>query len=327
LLRTGGRYNPVTDTWHPITTQGAPSGRRNHTAVWTGNSMIVWGGSDTAGASAAGGRYNPVADTWSSIASSNAPVARLGHVAVWSGSEMLVWGGASGYALVPPPPVGGRYNPANNTWKAMSTTNQPVSGSGAAAVWTGNELVVWGGVQPLFVSTYLGTGGRYNPATDTWVQMSALNAPSARSGHTAVWTGTDYLLFGGTNGVTNLNTGARYTLATGVWTPLSLTNAPSARSQHTAVWAGNQMIVYGGNSPNGNANFTSTCHLYDPQADLWTGAANNFYNNVTLPHCGNHCAVWTGQGMLIWGGLSDAGYLSQPFLYYPPRNVDLLMRP
>ena len=46
LLRvnTGGRYNPNTDTWTPTSTTGAPTARDLHSAVWTGTTMIVWGG-------------------------------------------------------------------------------------------------------------------------------------------------------------------------------------------------------------------------------------------------------------------------------------------
>ena len=34
------------DTWTPTGITNAPDPRRNHTAVWTGSEMIVWGGSD-----------------------------------------------------------------------------------------------------------------------------------------------------------------------------------------------------------------------------------------------------------------------------------------
>ena len=44
-VQTGAGYDPVSDTWDPITSVGAPTGRIEHTAVWTGNEMIVWGGS------------------------------------------------------------------------------------------------------------------------------------------------------------------------------------------------------------------------------------------------------------------------------------------
>ena len=41
---TGGRYNPVANSWTATDTTSAPDGRDNHTAVWTGTEMIIWGG-------------------------------------------------------------------------------------------------------------------------------------------------------------------------------------------------------------------------------------------------------------------------------------------
>ena len=47
VVNTGARYNPSTDTWTPTGTgSGVPSPRENHTAVWTGTGMIVWGGAN-----------------------------------------------------------------------------------------------------------------------------------------------------------------------------------------------------------------------------------------------------------------------------------------
>ncbi len=51
------------DTW-AATSIDTPTGRYNHTAVWTGSEMIVWGGSGPSGASNTGARYNPSTDTW-----------------------------------------------------------------------------------------------------------------------------------------------------------------------------------------------------------------------------------------------------------------------
>jgi hypothetical protein len=52
---SGARYDPLSDAWTPISPTGAPDGRRDHVAVWTGGLMIVWGGSGfTTGG---GGRY------------------------------------------------------------------------------------------------------------------------------------------------------------------------------------------------------------------------------------------------------------------------------
>jgi hypothetical protein len=56
FLNSGGRYDPVADSWTPTSTTGAPIARSSHTAVWTGGQMIVWGG-DVGGVTATGGRY------------------------------------------------------------------------------------------------------------------------------------------------------------------------------------------------------------------------------------------------------------------------------
>jgi len=38
------RYNPLADAWIPVTSNGAPAGRSDHTAIWTGREMIICGG-------------------------------------------------------------------------------------------------------------------------------------------------------------------------------------------------------------------------------------------------------------------------------------------
>lgn len=75
------------------------------------------------------------------------------------------------------------------------------------AVWTGTEMIVWGGEGSGYV--YLNTGGRYDPTTDSWTPTSTTNAPAGRYRHTAVWTGTEMIVWGGYNG-SYLNTGGRY---------------------------------------------------------------------------------------------------------------------
>src|SRR5205823_6338342 len=114
-LADGGRYNPTTRTWAPLTTDGAPSPRFGATAVWTGTEMIIWGGRSARGIPYAdGARYEPATDTWTPVASSGAPAARSFHSAVWTGQEMMVWGApasASPGVQIVGPRSGGRYDP------------------------------------------------------------------------------------------------------------------------------------------------------------------------------------------------------------------------
>jgi hypothetical protein len=59
----------------------------------------------------------------------------------------------------------------DDTWTATSTANAPDGRSSHTAVWTGTEMIVWGGWKP---HRALNTGGRYNPSTDSWVADGAL---------------------------------------------------------------------------------------------------------------------------------------------------------
>jgi len=72
---------------------------------------------------------------------------------------------------------------------------------------------------------------------DSWTATSIANAPSARASHTAVWTGSEMTIWGGS---LNLNTGARYNPSTDSWAATSTTNVPTGRSGHTAVWTGSE---------------------------------------------------------------------------------------
>src|SRR5437660_6647232 len=124
-------------------------------------------------------------DTWTATSLTNAPAARSAHTAVWTGSEMIVWGGFCCYPPGMALNTGGRYDPSTNSWTATSTSNAPTARDQHTAIWTGSEMIVWGG------SFYLYTGGRYNPGTDSWTASSTTNAPAGRLGHTAVWTGSE----------------------------------------------------------------------------------------------------------------------------------------
>ncbi|WP_200891833.1 kelch repeat-containing protein, partial [Candidatus Brocadia sinica] len=160
---TGGRYHPSSlgGAWNPTSTSGAPSARHEHTAVWTGTEMIVWGGQGFSSGSIwlyTGYRYNPSTDTWTSTTTSGAPSGRSVHTAVWAGTQMIVWGGWSGSASYFN--TGGRYNPSTNTWTPTATTGAPSRRYGHTAVWTGTQMIVWGGWNG---SSALNTGGLYTP--------------------------------------------------------------------------------------------------------------------------------------------------------------------
>jgi N-acetylneuraminic acid mutarotase len=230
----------------------------------------------------------------------NAPGARNGHVAVWTGLEMFVpWGWNDG-----PDNDIFHYNPIANTWTGPTTSFGacPVRWR-ATSVWTGKEIIVWGGSENVSGGN-VSTGYRYYPSTNTWSWISPIGAPTARRGHTAVWTGTEMLVWGGGDDNGLCQTGGRYNPQTDTWgTPLTTVGAP-ARGGHAAVWTGTEMVIWGGGDASVGNNDVNTGMRYDPVQDMWLGPISSVGAPESRDFC---CAAWTGKEMVIWGG-NDGNY-------------------
>jgi N-acetylneuraminic acid mutarotase len=303
-FNNGGRYNPATDAWVPVTTSGAPPARYLHTAVWTGHEMIIWGGGVPGVPFGDGSRYTPGLDSW--VAITNAPAPRFYQQAVWTGSEMIAWGGFGGSN------DGGRYNPANNSWTPTNTTGAPSTRFNHSSVWTGTEMIVWGGTDN---TNYFNDGGRYNPVTDSWTLTQTSGAPFQRRYHTAVWSGSEMIVWGGSyfdgTNTNYLNNGSRYNPSSNTWAGLPA-GAPSARANHTAVWTGTEMIVWGG--WNGTT-FFNDGGRYNVGANTWSATPA-----VTLSGRNNHTVVWTGTEMIVWGGQGSVGPFGDGARFNPAAN-------
>jgi hypothetical protein len=191
ILKDGGRYDPSADVWTPVASIGAPPARADHTGVWTGTEMIVWGGFSNPGLPRDFGLYNPATNSWRLGSTGAMPAPSYQALSVWTGKEMIVWGGEG---LSQSLQTGGRYDPALDAWSHTSisgATPQWDQGS-LNAVWTGHEMIVWGG---------RGTAlsGRYNPSFDSWVPVSSAGAPVPWF-PVAVWTGQEMLVYGALGG-------------------------------------------------------------------------------------------------------------------------------
>jgi len=308
-LNTGGRYNPITNNWLATSTTNAPEGRWEHTAIWTGNEMIVWGGSSFGGLNS-GGKYNPGTDSWTATSTTNAPGSRSGHTAVWTASAMIVWGGYS-FEIGDYLNTGGTYNPDTDSWTATSTASAPDSRDHHTAVWTGSEMIIWGGSTD--VSSF-NAGGRYDPIANSWTATTTVNAPAARANHTGVWTGNEMIVWGGFGDGTFFSNGGRYNPTINSWVATSTTNAPDSRYAHTAVWSGTEMIIWGGYFFDGNDRFLNTGGKYDPNTDSWTATSTANTPGGRYSHTG----VWTGTEMIVWGGRTrDLGFLDTGAKYSP----------
>jgi hypothetical protein len=296
-LNSGGRYDPATDTWTPVTTSGAPTARMNHTAVWDGTRVIVWGGCGNGCGSFlnTGGLYDIASGTWSIVSTSNAPMPRTAHTAVWTGAQMVVWGGYS--AGIVPLNSGGRYDPVTNHWTSTSTTGAPEARAYHTAVHFGSveRSVIWGGTN--MNSGDFNNGAIYDATSDTWTPVATTNAPAPRYVHAAVVIGGRMIVWGGCTNtcLSYFNDGGVLDLGAGTWSPTTLNNAPTARCCMGYDASHLHLFVWGGQ---GFGPLTNTGGLYDPVADTWTPTTTT---GAPVEREWTE-AVWSGAQFIVWGG-------------------------
>lgn len=149
----------------------------------------------------------------------------------------------------------------------------------------------------------------------TWRPVTTSAAPIGRTKHTAVWTGSKMIVWGGQieadPGVTA--SGAAYDPATDSWAPISEVGAPSARHSHQVVWTGSKMIVWGGFS----STFENSGAIYDPASDTWTpmSLAGAPTGRVSFS------SGWQDDRLVILGGLQGQAVYSDVTTYDPATDT------
>jgi hypothetical protein len=191
----------------------------------------------------------------------------------------------------------------------MSTTNAPKGRSGHATVWTGTDLIVWGGASG--GSAPYNDGGRYRPAEDKWYSITTTNSPAGATNPASVWTGSEMIVWGGSGeALAQVATGGRYDPTLDKWTAMTTTGALSGRWSPQAVWTGTEVIIWGGQDHAG----TESGKHYLPSNDSWEAMTSNAepgYRFVQIQ-------LWTGSKMIVWSGMT-LGYqnLSTGGIYDP----------
>jgi len=235
VLGDGATYDPAADRWAPVSAANAPSARSSPVVVWTGTAFLVWGGDGPSGAAFDGAILEQ--GTWRPVSATGAPISSLfGSSAAWTGERLIVWSSPGSFSS-------GLYDPGANAWSPIATAGAPSSRIGSSLVWTGTRAIVWGGFSGLSGGD-LSDGALYDPRTDQWSAMSSTGAPSPRSQHAAVWTGTQMIVYGGQTGDgRSLADGAIYDPVTDTWIPLP--GGAGIVNGAMAAWTGSELVVCG----------------------------------------------------------------------------------
>jgi hypothetical protein len=293
-------YGPAKRAWRTLPRY--PLGERVGSAfVWTGTELIQVGGRReipnpggpwTTREVRNGMALNPETRTWRRIA--GAPQAVPTQVVVWTGKEAIF---ADAESLL-------RYNPSTDTW----SRGRPIPGVDRGlptVVWTGRELVVWGGSMIVRHgrSDYdmsLRDGYAYRPATDHWRSLPA--APIGAWGAVGAWDGHRVLVWGGeatrNQGRERFvqDQGAAYDPITNAWSGLPQAPIPGTHSWDlTGAWTGRELVVI----------VTALRHsehsegaAYNPNTGRWRALPPG----PTSEWLGGVRSVWTDQALVVLPG-------------------------
>jgi hypothetical protein len=310
-------FNANTDTWTKAAPMRVARSSQTATPLPDGHVLVIggWEAPSNGNAGSTAEAYDPASNTWSPIA----PPTELQDVesttSLPSGWVFLTGlFGPQTYGAVPGAAL---YDPVSNTWERTAAPKHPREGAKPVLLANGNVLAIGGStyedrfppVQTIY--TVLPTVEEYDPNTNEWTEVAAMN--QVRSQETATLMGNGNVLV--TGGVNQINYGPpadsavssaeMYNLATNSWTAL----APMAlaRERHTAtLLPGGDVLVAGGGDcgsgfcleygGSGNCCGASSAELYDPSTNIWS------FTDPVLSGVEHTATLIPGGDVLMTGG-------------------------
>ena len=213
--------------------------------------------------------------------------------------DPIAGAGESAAAFGPAVPVRPPHRiPDGWTWQPVG----PLPGrQGHVAVWTGREIVYWGGDRPGRPAQ----GAAYDPKTQQWRRISR-SPLSNRTDAAAAWTGREVVVYGGVNGAGPRSDGAAYDPAADQWR--SITAGPlSARVPLVWAWTGTELLIVA--RAVGFSDGILDAAAYDPAQDTWRVLPALPMQLAERPapptQINNGAAVWTGSELVVYGRFVD----------------------
>jgi hypothetical protein len=276
------------------------------------------------------------AGRWQAL--SAGPIAgRVNAAVAWTGSQLIVWGG-SDKKFVEAVNNGAAYDPRTGGWQQLPPAPEGQTFLGGdwrnSSVWTGRELLLWGGDTPvdpqrqprLFKPA---RGLAYDPARRAWRRLPPLPIPPWQVSFPLFWTGRELLVVGADWELATAGgglPGAAYDAGADRWRRLaSSPQSPQLAARYlldrTTVWAGSRLLVFNywsrsARDPNIRSQTGMTvepdgCEVwaYDPATDRWT----------TLPSPSSHVRALLARASLVWDGRDVVAVANRNIITVPPQ--------
>ena len=235
-------------------------------------------------------------------------IPTVGTTAPTAAPTTAVESGPPAWRLLPPAPIVGRI--------------------GAGVVWTGREVIVWGGLPRSGEARFerVGDGAAYDPVAGSWRTIAP--APAGVVGiadRAAAWTGEEAVFWAG-NSPDGPAAGAVYNPRTDTWR--ALPDGPlDIREGFVSAWTGSELVIMGGHG--GKSYSDPVAAAVDPRSGSWR-VLPSFADLAEFQPAG---AFWDGNQVLAAGSVAVCPDRSCPesrpvFFAYDPatdrrREIDL----
>jgi hypothetical protein len=197
------------------------------------------------------------------------------------------------------------YDLATDTWTlASSDAATPSPRELATAVWTGSDVLVFGG-RNAAGSEYYTTGARYDPAADRWTTINKSISPRAAGVGFSV--GEEVVFWGGlTTGAEASQYTSRYGLITNTWRLANSQNAPTPMLGVTWGASADSLFIYGGLD---GSTRTDAAYRYDLLGDAWSVLPRGPKGRSSA------FGAFDGSTFYVWGGRDGNTFLTDGAAY------------
>ncbi len=192
-------YTLAGGSWKQASTNNDPGPRLYAATGWSGSELYVYGGQPNgSGKTDHSADYAPASDTWNSLP--NGPSQRYGAFGAWDGQAFVVWGGTDGSVVK----NDGEYLQGNG-WSKMTTTSPPAARwaparqSGWSARIADGKTLILGG-SGMSSGSFMTDGAIYDRGSDSWTPVQSWPSGEDHEWGVGVWTGDEFVLWGGRNG-------------------------------------------------------------------------------------------------------------------------------
>jgi len=180
------------------------------------------------------------------------------------------------------------------SWQALPAA--PIVGRlGPSAVWTGTEMIVWGGYARSENVGQASDGAAYKPATRTW-RTIAPSPLGVQGGAAVVWTDDEMVVWASNSPDGPVGT-AVYDPASDSWRRLPA-GPLGKRESFSSVWTGEELLVVGGNL--GDTLAKPVAAALDPQTGSWRQLPAFSRLTGLMPSPG---VVWNGHEVFVMGSV------------------------